>query len=299
VVGRDTLCYYEWEDLDYLPRRRDSILSRSKAVILLITTGLLWSVIGVITKSISWHPISIAGGLSLFAALTHILLARRFPRVRLDIPNLGALLFCLNTLLFIGAIHYSSVANAVVLQFTAPVYVAILGGVVLGEHMTSRDWLALVFTLLGTTLFFLDDLTPVQLTGTLMAVASGLSVAGYTICLRKLKSKDPIDVVILGEVLVFVISIPWLFNESFSSTALSKIVILGTFCYGISFLAYAAAIRHVRALEALLISTSEIVLGPIWAFIFLHEKPSGSGLLGATLISLIVLIYGCESRKSL
>jgi drug/metabolite transporter (DMT)-like permease len=273
-------------------------LSQSKAVVLLILTGLLWSVIGVITKSILWHPISIAGGLSLFAVLTQILIVRRFPRMQLDIPNLGALLFCLNTLLFIGAIHYSSVANAVVLQFTAPVYVAILGGVVLGEHMTYRDWLALIVTLLGTTLFFLDDLTPVQLTGTLMAVASGLSVAGYTLCLRKLKAKDPIDVVILGEVMVFIISIPWLFNEAFSYTALSKILILGTFCYGISFLAYATAMKHVRALQALLISTFEIVLGPIWAFIFLHEKPSGSALLGATLISLIVLIYGYQPRKA-
>lgn len=266
-------------------------MTRSKAVVLLLITGLLWSVIGVITKSLSWHPISIAGGLSLFAVLTQILFVRRVPKIRRDVANLGALFFCLNTFLFIGAIQYSSVANAVLLQFTAPIYVAILGGVVLGEHMGRRDWLALVLILSGTALFFVADLTALQLTGTLMAVVSGVSVAGYTLCLRKLKSEEPIDVVILGGAMVFLISIPWLTNESFSLTSSGKIFILGAFCYGFSFLAYAAAMKHVRALEALLISTFEIVLSPVWAFVFLHELPGGSALAGGALIFLVVLIY--------
>lgn len=264
---------------------------RFQAITLLIITGLLWSVIGVLTKWNSWHPISIAGGLSFFAALTQISVVRRLPRIKADTTAIGALFYCLNTLLFIGAIQLSSVANAVFLQFTAPIYVAIIGGITIGEKSNVCDWISLILILLGTGLFFYGKMTPVELSGTLLAMISGISVAGYTLCLRKQKDNEPIDLVILGSIGVFLISIPWLIKEDFSFTNVGLVAVLGSICYGVSFLIYVSAIKQVRAIEALLISTFEIVLGPVWAFLFLNEFPNDFAMYGGIIILLVVVIY--------
>jgi len=267
-------------------------MQKSSAILLLIVTGILWSLTGVLVKSIRWSPISIAGSLCLFSALTQLCITRRMPRVTSLVVISGSLFYAVNTILFIGAIYWSSIANAVLLQFSAPVYVALVGGRFLEEPPRLRDWTSFIFILFGMVLFFRDELTPVQMWGTLMAVLSGVTVAGYTICLRKQKHDEPIDSIMSGSALVIIGSSPWMIRESWDIESVAILACLGLLCYGLAFTAYTAAIKHVRAVEALLISTLEIILGPFWGYLIFDEQPGAGAITGGGVILVVVTLYG-------
>ena len=266
-------------------------MTKFKAVSLLVLAGLLWSLNGIVIKSVTWHPISIAGGLSLFAAVLQSTYLRRIPPCTTTAVRLGILLYAANTLLFVSAMQLTTVANTLLLQSSSPVYVALLGAATLKEPARMKDWGCVGIVLIGTWLFFFDELSAPQFLGTCLAVLSGLSSAGYAICLRSQKDASPLDIVIWGNIVVFVLSLPFLVSEPMSSENVCLVVVLGVVLYGLSFIAYCEAMKHVRAIEALILGTLELILGPVWAYLLLTEYPGPNAILGGSLIFSVVFWY--------
>ncbi|MGE5530209.1 MAG: DMT family transporter [Patescibacteria group bacterium] len=257
---------------------------------LLVATAVLWSLGGLLIKSVPWHPLAVAGGRSAVASLV-ILLALRRPRFSWSWAQLGgALAYAGTVILFVCANKTTTAANAILLQYTAPVYVALFGAWFLRERAGLLDWAAILITLGGMFLFFLDRLGAGSLRGNLLAVASGVCFAALALLLRKQKDGSPLESVLLGNVLTALIGLPFVLRAPMSLPAVSGIALLGTVQLGLSYILYAAAIKRVTALEAILVPVIEPILNPVWVLLFLGERPGPWALAGGVVV--IVAVTG-------
>ncbi|MBI3887403.1 MAG: EamA family transporter [Opitutae bacterium] len=257
----------------------------TKAVGLLLACAVLWSLAGVLIKYIDWPPLAVAGGRGLIAGV-FLLLAHRPRRFTWSPLQLGAALAYLGcTVPFAVATKLTSAANAIVLQYTAPVWVALLGAWVLGERTSKADWLAILAVFAGMGLFFAHGLELQGAVGNGLAIFSGMSFAAMAMLMRKQRDGSPIESVILGNLLGAVVGLPFAAGHPLpSARGLGALLALGVLQLGLPYLLYVRAIKHVTALEAVLIPVVEPVLNPIWVLLFIGEKPSLLAMAGGVLI---------------
>lgn len=258
----------------------------AKAVALLAVCAVCWSLAGVLIKHIDWPPLAIAGGRGLIAAVFLLAVRGRGLRFTFSPLQLGAALaFTGCTIPFAVANKLTTAANAILLQYTAPVWVALFGAWFLGEKTIRRDWLALGAVAVGLALFFAEGVRLEGLVGNLLAVFSGISFAAMAMLMRKQKDSSPLEAIILGNLLGAAIGLPAAVGEPLPSpTGLLALAALGLVQLGVPYLLYAKAIRHVTALEAVLIPVIEPVLNPIWVVIFVGERPHPLALVGGVII---------------
>ena len=275
--------------------------AHSRSVLLLVGTALCWSLAGVLIKAVAttWSGLAVASGRGLIAALFLVLTSRR---LRFDFSRfqvIGALGYASCTVTFCTATALTSAANAILLQYTAPVWVALFGAWFLGEPARRADWLTIVVALGGMTLFFRDSLTLGHLGGDVLALASGIGFAAMTIAMRKQKDGSPIESIILGNVLAFLIGLPWLLQApALPVSGWGALVALGVVQLGVAYWLYARAIKHVTALEAVLIPAIEPILNPIWVFLAFGEVPSRWALIGGTVVLGAVTVRAVFSVRS-
>jgi len=265
---------------------------KSRAVLFLIIAAVLWSSGGLLIKLVEWNPVAIAGTRSAIAALV-ILAFRRRMRLNWSLAQLGgAVCYAATVILFVMATKWTTAANAILLQYTAPIYVALLSYWFLRERITQRDLMAIVAAFGGMILFFLDDLSGGGIAGNIIAILSGVAFAGTALFLRKQKDGSPIESVFLGNIVAFLIGIPFMLQAVPNATSWLGLILLGVFQLGCSYILYAEAMKHVTALEGILIPVIEPVLNPIWVFLLLKEKPGGWAVLGGTIV-LVSIISRC------
>ena len=278
---------------------RDKPPKSSLPYLMLVITALLWSTGGVLVKGIQWHPVAIVGMRSLIAAAV-ILIAIRKPELTWSLPQLGgAVCYAGTVILYVIANKLTTAANAVLLMYTAPIYVIIFGPWFLKEKASRRDWLAVGAVMVGIVVFFMDKLSPEGFLGNMLAVLSGVSFAWMTLFLRKQKRGSPVESVFLGNLLAAVIGLPFFLREELPEiNGILMLIALGTFQLGFSYVLYTKAIQKVRAFEAVLITMLEPVLNPVWVFLLLGEVPGNWALAGGTIVMATVVLHGlAASRK--
>lgn len=258
---------------------------RPRAVLLLFVCAVLWSSGGLLLKVVEWHPLAVAGGRGLVAGIFLLAWVRK-PKFTWSATQLGAALaYTACTVLFAVANKFTTAANAIFLQYTAPIYIALLSAWVLSERATRADWIAIAVTLSGMALFFLDELTLQGSFGIMIAIGSGLGFAVMTLLLRKQKEGSPIESIILGNLLAGAIGLPFMLTSAPPSAAgIGALAFLGVFQLGLPYLLYAWSIKRVTALEAVLIPVIEPVLNPVWVLLFLGERPGPLALLGGAIV---------------
>ncbi len=259
--------------------------AHTKAVGLLLICAVLWSLAGVLIKYIDWPPLAVAGGRGLIAGL-FLLVAHRPLRFTWSPLQLGAALAYLGcTVPFAVATKLTSAANAILLQYTAPVWVALLGAWVLGERTTKADWFAMLAVFAGMGLFFAHGLEWQGAVGNALAIFSGVSFACMAMLMRKQRDGSPIESVIIGNLLGAAIALPFAVGHPLpSAQGLGALLALGVLQLGLPYLLFVHAIKHVTALEAVLIPVIEPVLNPIWVLLFIGEKPGLLAIAGGVLI---------------
>jgi drug/metabolite transporter (DMT)-like permease len=273
----------------------------NRYVLLLIVTAILWSLGGVLIKSIEWNPLAIAGGRSGIAVLV---LGTFFPSLwrKISWKALpGALAYTATVTLFVFATKLTTAANAIFLQYTAPIYIALLGPWLLQERATRLDWALISLGLAGILLFFFDQLNLTGILGVILALASGISYAFLAMALRRERDGSPEAVVLLGNLLTLVVAAPAMFPVENLTRNFPWLLALGIIQLTIPYLTYSAAIRHVRALDAAIISFIEPILNPIWVLIVTHERASAWTLTGGAIVlstSLIRSILASKTGKS-
>lgn len=260
--------------------------AHAKSVALLLGGALCWSLAGVLFKYVEWPGLAAAGGRGLIAAL--FLLAVSWRRLRFTWSPLqlgAAAAYAACTILFAAANKLTTAANAILLQYTAPIWIALLGSWLLGERATRADWLAIAAVLGGLALFFYEGLQLNNLAGVLVALASGVAFAVMTIMMRKQKDASALESIILGNLIGFAVGLPALWSAPpLPATGWGALMLLGTVQLGLAYLLYASAIRHVTALEAVLIPVLEPILNPVWVMLAVGERPSWLALAGGSVV---------------
>lgn len=270
------------------------VKERSKAVLLLAATATLWSLGGLLIKLIDAGPLAIAGARGAIASVILLIVLRK-PKFNWSAAQLGAAIaYTATTLLFVTANKTTTAANAILLQFTAPIYVAILGAWFLKEKARLGDWITIFVVMGGMGLFFLDNLSAGAFWGNVCAAASGLSFALFTVFMRMQKDGSPLESVLLGNLFTSVIGLPFLHQSWPDASGWTFLAVLGVVQLGIPYVLYAAAIKNATALEAILIPVIEPILNPVWVFLILGEIPGPMALIGG-LIVLVTITLRCVS----
>jgi len=255
----------------------------------------LWSLGGVLIKSVTWNPLAIAGMRSGIAALVFLCYLRR-PRFTFSPTQIGgAVAYAGTVVLFVVANKLTTAANAIVLQYSAPIYVILLSKPLLHEPPKGRDFLAAGAVFAGMTLFFLGRLEWGSLLGNLVAIGSGVTFALLAIFLRLERNGSPFEAVLLGNVLAAAIGLPFMRGGFPEAQGILFLLILGVFQIGVAYLFYVEAVKTVTAFEACFIPIIEPILNPVWVFLFLGEAPGRWALLGGGIILLSVVWWSLRS----
>ena len=146
-------------------------------IIALLLTAILWSLSGVFIKYIPWNPVAIAGVRSFFALFLLVPLTRRENWHFSKDQWLVAISYVGMMVGFVVATKWTTAANAILLQYTSPVYIILLSTVFLGEKITWRDWLTMAVTGIGMGAFFLDKLGGGSVAGTGRASVASRAMA--------------------------------------------------------------------------------------------------------------------------
>ena len=253
-------------------------------VLLLLAAAVLWSLGGVLIKCVDWTPIAIAGARSLIALLIiGLVMPGVFRRIsRQSVP--GAIAYSATVILFVVATKLTTAANAIFLQYTAPIYIAMIGPWFLHESTKWQDWLLILFALTGVAIFFLDHLSLEGLSGVIAALGSGLAFAWLTVLMRHQRAGSPEAVVFLGNAVTVLFALPWMFPVMKIQQNAPWLLLLGTVQLAVPYLLYSLAIRHVRALDASIISIIEPILNPIWVMLVTSERPSFWSMVGGSIV---------------
>lgn len=262
----------------------DQHSSRRRAVLFLVLVAMLWSTGGFFIKFVNWNPLAIAGTRSGIAAALMLAFRRRMDLHWGAAQMGGAVCYAGTVILFVVSNKLTTAANAILLQYTAPIYVAALSYWILKERLTKWDPAAAALTVGGMGLFFLDDLSRGGLWGNIAAICSGMAFAGTILFLRKQKDRSPLESIFLGNILTFLIGLPFMFRGSPGAAGWGALVFLGVFQLGLSYIIYAEAIRHVTAFEGILIPVLEPVLNPLWVFLLLGERPGKWAVVGGCVV---------------
>jgi drug/metabolite transporter (DMT)-like permease len=268
-------------------------VNHRQAIVLLVITALLWSTGGLLIKLVSWNPIAIAGGRSAVAALLLLIVIRR-PKLQWSMTFvLGALMYAGTVILFVSATKLTTAANAILLQYTAPIYIAMFGFWILKEKTSKLDWVVIAVVMAGMVLFFLDDLKPGNMLGNLLAILSGLCFAFLIMLMRKQKGGSPLQSIFWGNVLTALIGLPFIIDAGLpNQSGILGIFALGIFQLGLSYILYSTAIKHVTALEGVLVPIIEPVFNPILVLIVFRESPGRFSILGGIVIVSAIILRG-------
>lgn len=257
---------------------------RSKAMLMLAATAAMWSIGGLLIKLVDASPLAIAGARSAITSIVLLIYLRK-PNFNWSLPQVGAAIFLsVTSILFVTATKTTTAANAILLQSTAPIYVAVLGSWLLKEKTTKYDWLTVAVVMGGMGLFFVGSLSTKGLWGNFCAVLSGITYSFFVIFMRMQKDGSPTESILLGNIITAIVGLPFLCRSAPSTSGWLYLLILGVFQLGIPYIVYSAAIKKATALEAVLIAIVEPILNPVLVFLVLGEVPGLYAVLGGAIV---------------
>ena len=259
--------------------------------------AVLWSTSGLFIKLINWDPVVIAGLRSLIAGLFMAAVRFSSPRQRNAPFKLrylwgGGLAYSLTMLLFVTANKHTTSANAILIQYSAPIWAALLGWFLAKEKPKTVNWISLAMVIGGLCLFFKDGLSGGSSTGNLLALLSGICFGANSVFLRIQKDGNPADALILAHFLTFLACIPFLIIHppEFTPENTAAILFMGIIQIGMASLLFAYGIKRVPIVQAMLTAAIEPILNPVWVLLVTGEKPSIVALLGGVIIIAAVLV---------
>ena len=262
----------------------DSPSERRKALLFILLAAVLWSTSGVLVKVIDWQPMAILAGRSLFASLIFLVYLRRIPTKWTRWKILAAAASIMTQFLFVTSTKLTTAANAIFLQYTAPIYIVLLAFWFLHEKPSRADWGSMFIIFLGLLLFFGDKLSTNGFYGNILAVLSGVTSALMIVSFRAQKDGAPEESVLIASLIMALFGFPFVLKEAWTVTNWLIIAFLGLFQIGLAFVFFTKAIKHVPALEANLVGTLEPVLNPVWVFLFLGESMGSFALFGGLIV---------------
>lgn len=264
--------------------------TRKKAMLLMALCACLWSISGIFIKWISWSPFLIAGGRSLISAAV-LGLFMAVSRIRIQVCrsslcagiSLGVSFLC-----FVSANKLTTAANAIVLQYTSPIFILIISALFLHQQIKKRETAVVCAAAAGILLFFLDQLSPGNIAGNFLGILAGFFLSIMFVLIGLAGNNDSIRMsgILFAHIFTALIGIPVgaSFTASISTREICLILILGIFQLGIPYILYAIAAKDCSPLACSLIGMLEPLLNPVWVFLLDGEAPGPFALAGAAIV---------------
>ena len=283
-------------------KKASSSSANVSPLLFVIAAAVLWSTGGLFIKWTSLSGLELSFGRSLLAAVTVAIFTRHEGFGLNKVTALASVLYAALLLLFVLATKETTAANAIFLQYTAPVYLLILEPLIYKEKFRRRDLIVVTVCVIGMSLFFVGKLRPQDVTGNLLALASGFCFACYFLLLRHSKSRsvNRASSVIYGNLLLMLVAAPAGLRavpQMNMHDALS-VLYLGVVQIGLAYTLFTVAMaRGVRSLDAGIVGYVEPVLNPVWVFLVLGERPSTWALVGGAIIVIAVVCHTLMEAK--
>jgi len=255
------------------------------SVAMLLTTAVLWSTSGYFIKLVIWHPLAIAGTRSAIALIPMFVAYGKPKRLKGPAQIGAAVCYSITILLFVTANKLTTAANAILFQYSAPVYVLILSAFILKEKVKVKDAVTVGVVLAGLVLFFFDDLDANGMLGNILALISGIALAFMIIFLRMQKDETPVGSVFWGNVFTIIVGLPFaLTNGVPGSTSFYVLIYLGLFQLGLAYVLYIKALKNLTTVETIIIPIIEPLLNPLIVAVFIGEIPGVLSLIGGAAV---------------
>ena len=271
---------------------------------LVFAAAVLWSTGGLCIKACSLPAVELAFGRSVLAGLTVALLTYRRGFRLNRVTALASVLYAGTLLLFVVATKLTTAANAIFLQYTAPLYILLAEPLMFRERLRPRDVAVVGVCLAGMALFFVGELRPADLQGNLAALASGLCYAFFVLLLRHpdAAAVNRASSVVYGNLLLAAATAPAFFaGAGFALSGRDALILLylGVVQIGVAYTLFTAGMaRGVRSLDAGIVGYVEPILNPIWVFLLLGERPAPWALAGGAIIIAAVACHGLLSAAT-
>ena len=264
--------------------------SQTKGNLYILLTALLWSTGGLLIKYIPGNAVAINGARSLIAVV-FFWLYKRSIKIRVNRYVISAAVCLVMTnLLYVMANKLTTAANAIVLQYMAPIFVLIWDCIYRKKAPKKQQCGIVLMALAGMVLFFFDQLDGGHLLGNILAIGAGLAFSGVFF-INSLPEASSEDASMLAFLASFVISIPFLGDVwKMNQTAVVALLALGIFQVGLAYILFAKGTKLTSPVSASLIGLLEAILNPVWVFLFYGEKVGKFALVGALVILLAVVL---------
>jgi drug/metabolite transporter (DMT)-like permease len=265
-------------------------------VMYVVFAVLLWSTGGLFIKLSTLDAYQVTFFRSLLAGITVLIVTRKRGLRINGFGIIASVIYATLLFLFVWATKHTTAANAIFLQYTAPIYILILAPFVIGEKFHFRDLITIVFCIGGMSLFFVGKLEISDYQGNIAALFSGIFLGIYIMLLRhkRAAAMNPTITVIYGNFLLAVVNLPSGIAAIPTITWLDAgaVAFLGVFQIGISYILFIKGVNlGTRPLDASIIGFIEPLLNPVWVFLFLGEEPSRWALLGGAIIIATVIAH--------
>lgn len=276
----------------------DSIPQHKKGLIFISFSALMWSSGGLFIKVLSLDAFQISFYRSLIAAVTILVISfirKTNLKFEFDFISVSCSIFySLILILFVVATKLTTAANAIFLQFTAPIYLLLLEPVFLKTKFEKNNLIALIICFIGMSLFFFGKLDLSDIKGNLFAIGSGISFALFSLFLKWKKqihkSESTIIYIVTGNILVCIFCMPFVYDKLIvDQVQLLILLFMGIFQIGISYIIFNEGIKYISATESMIIAMLEAVLNPIWVFLGVGEVPSVYSIAGSVIIILAII----------
>ena len=270
-----------------------------KGQLLLLAAASLWSIGGALAKWIALPGPTMACYRALFAAITllpFLILRRVRPTFR---PAMVAMVLCFTAMnvTYVTAITKTTAANAIILQYTAPVWMFVGSVLWLGEPVERRSLVALLFGMAGVAIILFSR-DPADTLGIALGLIAGFFYAGVVLFLRLLRDHDPFWLTFLNHAVAGLIGLPLLaFAPSLGPAwidvgNLGALAFYGAVQMAVPYVIFSAGMKRVTPQEAGILTLLEPVLNPIITFLTVGEVPSAGTIVGGSVIlSAVALRY--------
>lgn len=273
----------------------------AKGTLAMIVTALLWSIGGIFIKLVPWNPLAIAGLRGVLGGLVmYVYLRARGirPVINKDSVKIAAALAGVCTT-FVAANKLTTAANAIVIQYCAPVYVLLYIAFVQKKKLRPLDFAVVPITILGVLLCFIGQMGKGRLIGDIIALISGMFFAAMFITSEGVSDQTRASGIMQGQFLTAIIGLPVFFatRPVFTAQAIGGILILGIFQIGIAYVLYSIAIKRASLLTCSLLAVLEPLLNPVWVFLFAGENPGAWSIVGGVIVvAAITFWYVYDAR---
>lgn len=268
--------------------------------IYIILTALLWGLAGVCVKSISWNSLSIMTARSVVSAISLGLFRRSF-RMRFTKNNLLAALFnSMTGILYMMGIKNTDAATAIILQYTAPIFVLLFSIVFGGRKPSRREVIIVIAVFFGCVLSFADKMGEGHLLGNLLSLASGMSYAAQIVVFSRPET-DSGDSMMISNFISLLICAPFMFFDpavpATTPTVAVWLAIMCVFQFSLANIFYSLGCKLVSDIECSLLLTIEPIFNPIPVAIFCGEHMGPLAFAGFVIVLAGITMYTVGEKK--